>query len=226
MAMIVFIILKLCALAILFIISVRGDILKGRVRNAAPLAAAAAGFLINGAESAYVSAHAGAGAISRTGSPTCAGLPFADNIRVACDLPFVDNIRAACGLPIADALLGFALPFVLLFLLFYVRALGAGDIKLLMAVGGMMGARFMIYALPYAFLAGGALATAAALRRRRLLSGLRGFWAYLYTCTAHRRVFQYGGAAEASAGSIRFTPAICAGAAAALIHSISNFHFC
>ncbi|WP_371379423.1 prepilin peptidase [Thalassotalea aquiviva] len=55
-----------------------------------------------------------------------------------------------------NILLGVLLPFVILFPLFYLRALGAGDIKLMMAVGPMLVAQNMLFStLLYAVIFGG-----------------------------------------------------------------------
>lgn len=55
---------------------------------------------------------------------------------------------------IAVFLAGIFLPFVLLWLLFYFRALGAGDIKLLSALGGIMGPGSIWKCVTAAFLIG------------------------------------------------------------------------
>ena len=49
---------------------------------------------------------------------------------------------------------GAGLPFLLLGLLFFFRMLGGGDLKLLSALGGMMGASSVLYCLFWAFLFG------------------------------------------------------------------------
>ncbi len=53
---------------------------------------------------------------------------------------------------------GALLPVLLLFILFYYRMLGAGDIKLLSALGGMLRVRASLSLLLWSFLAGGILA--------------------------------------------------------------------
>jgi len=116
--------------------------------------------------------------------------------------------------PLLDAFVGFLIPFALLFLLFYIRALGAGDIKLFMAIGSLMGARFVLLTILYAFAAGGALAFLAAIAKRTFVSGFRDLWTYLYICVAHGKLFKYNGEFSArAAGAVRFTPAILIGAA-------------
>ncbi|BFL48841.1 prepilin peptidase [Lactonifactor longoviformis] len=55
---------------------------------------------------------------------------------------------------------GGLLPILLLFPLFYFRMLGAGDVKLLSALGGLLGARGILSGLAWSFLWGGILSGA------------------------------------------------------------------
>lgn len=57
-----------------------------------------------------------------------------------------------------DSILGIVAPFVLLILLYALRMLGAGDIKLFSAIGAVMGFREVIQIMIYSFLAGGVIA--------------------------------------------------------------------
>jgi len=102
----------------------------------------------------------------------------------------------AAGLPgLADSLLGIAAALPLL-LLYAVRAFGAGDVKLLMAVGALMGPGFLLWTLCGAVFAAALLALAVILRRGRstLLPPL------------------------AKATRLPFAPAVAAGAVFAFIH--------
>jgi len=102
----------------------------------------------------------------------------------------------AAGLPgLTHALFGIAAALPLL-LLYAVRAFGAGDVKLLMAVGALMGPIFLLWTLFGSLFAAGLFALAIILRRRRLT---------LLPPLAH-------------ATRLPFAPAIAAGAAFAFIH--------
>ncbi|HPD01658.1 MAG TPA: A24 family peptidase [Acetivibrio sp.] len=57
-----------------------------------------------------------------------------------------------------DSFLGIAAPFVILILLYALRMLGAGDIKLFCAIGAVMGFGEGIQIMAYSFLAGGVIA--------------------------------------------------------------------
>lgn len=57
-----------------------------------------------------------------------------------------------------QSLLGIVIPIVLLFIIYVLRMLGAGDVKLFSAIGSIMGVRFVIYAMAYSIIAGGLIA--------------------------------------------------------------------
>ncbi|HOM01727.1 MAG TPA: prepilin peptidase [Acetivibrio sp.] len=56
------------------------------------------------------------------------------------------------------SLLGIAVPFLLLFVLYALRMLGAGDIKLFSAIGAVLGFKAALWIMAYSFLAGGVIA--------------------------------------------------------------------
>jgi len=76
------------------------------------------------------------------------------------------------GVP-TSALLGAGLALLVGFPLFALGGLGAGDVKLFMAVGAFVGPGGLFSVLIYGGLAGGVLALASAVRRGALLSLLR-----------------------------------------------------
>lgn len=69
---------------------------------------------------------------------------------------------------VAAALAGFAVGFVLMLPGHVVGATGAGDVKLFAAIGTLLGPAPIVVAFFYTAVAGGVLALAVALRRRRL----------------------------------------------------------
>lgn len=76
------------------------------------------------------------------------------------------------GLTVAGALAGFALGFALMLPGHLFGATGAGDVKLFAALGAIVGPMHILTAFIYTALAGGVLAIAIALRRRRLSTTL------------------------------------------------------
>jgi prepilin peptidase CpaA len=72
------------------------------------------------------------------------------------------------GVGTSNALLGFAVGLLFMLPGFLIGATGGGDVKLLAALGTMLGPRAIGFAFLYAVIAGGILAVAVALQRRRL----------------------------------------------------------
>lgn len=68
------------------------------------------------------------------------------------------QIVTAGSAGIITFLTGCVFPVVILFALFWVRGLGAGDIKLFAVAGGFLGARALMTGIVYAFGIGGILA--------------------------------------------------------------------
>lgn len=87
-------------------------------------------------------------------------------------------------LPFPYGLLQFAggalLPIVLLFILFYFRMMGAGDIKLLSVLGGMLGLRASLSLLVCSFLAGAILSIGILTYRRSWSRRFRLFAHYVH----------------------------------------------
>ena len=73
-------------------------------------------------------------------------------------LLFPSIFPAPALLRLPECLLGTAIPLILGFPLFHIRALGAGDIKLLMAVGSLIGSRSILPFLAASVLCGSAVA--------------------------------------------------------------------
>jgi prepilin peptidase CpaA len=76
------------------------------------------------------------------------------------------------GLGLLWALKGLLLGLVLLLPFYFLRAMGAGDVKLMAMVGAFVGSPSIFYAVLGTFLAGGAMAAAYALRKGALRATL------------------------------------------------------
>lgn len=59
---------------------------------------------------------------------------------------------------LSDSLLATIVPFILLVILYALRMLGAGDIKLFCALGSIVGLKAIIHIMVYSFLSGGIIA--------------------------------------------------------------------
>lgn len=86
------------------------------------------------------------------------------------------------GLGLLKALLGAAIGFAVLFPAYLVRAMGAGDVKLMAMVGAFLGPNDILPALVGTFLAGGVVALAVALARGVALQMFRNI-AYMLRVT-------------------------------------------
>ena len=78
------------------------------------------------------------------------------------------------GVPVAGSLIGFALGLVLMLPGYALGATGAGDVKLMAAVGAIVGPPVVVSAFFCTAIAGGVLAVIVAVRRRRLTATLAG----------------------------------------------------
>ena len=103
--------------------------------------------------------------ISASRIPNALTLPVA-----VCALLF--HFIAPSGAGGSHALLGLAVGLFVFFPLFALGAMGAGDVKLMAAVGAWLGAESILKVALYGSLAGGALAVIVAMRQRYLWKAL------------------------------------------------------
>ena len=78
------------------------------------------------------------------------------------------------GVSLAGSLLGFILGFTLMLPGHVLGATGAGDVKFMAAVGAIVGPAMVVSAFLFTAVAGGVLALAVAIRRRRLAATIAG----------------------------------------------------
>lgn len=81
-------------------------------------------------------------------------------------------------LGLKDSLLGIIIPFLLLFIFFVFRMLGAGDIKLFCAIGSIMGVSFVINNIIYSFLLAGIVVILKLLLTKKIISTFKGIYYY------------------------------------------------
>ncbi len=67
---------------------------------------------------------------------------------------------------VLNSFLGIVVPFILLFALYAIRMLGAGDIKLFCALGAIFGGKCIIDIMAYSFIAGGIISLVLMVTRR------------------------------------------------------------
>ena len=103
-----------------------------------------------------------------------------------------------------NSLQGAGLALGVLLPLYFLRGMGAGDVKLMAAIGALKGPEFLIYTFAWAAIFGGGMALVGLLRSRRL--GLA--FAHL----AYFKFFPRPDGTFITAGRLPYAPAISAGA--------------
>lgn len=88
-------------------------------------------------------------------------------------------------------LTGAGLPILLLYILFFFRMLGAGDIKLLSVLGGFIGPMFVIKCISVSFLAGAVISVFIILIYGNLVSRLKYFTSYISQLIITKEVVPY-----------------------------------
>ena len=121
-------------------------------------------------------------------------------------------------------MLSIMIPFVSLIALYKLKMLGAGDIKLLMSCGAILGPQQIVEVIAYSFLAGGAISLFIMLANKQLGACARRLLNYLKACYLQMRLLPYRDACDAEitvkrfgkisldGGMVKFSVAIAAGA--------------
>jgi prepilin peptidase CpaA len=113
---------------------------------------------------------------------------------------------------LAVSIMAAIIPAVLLIVLFALRMLGAGDIKLFCAVGAIAGVAFILPAMAFSFLAGGIAALFIMLVRGNIKQRLRHIAAYLKASFLTGKLGPYTDFSDKSDGAkFHFSLAIAAG---------------
>lgn len=113
-------------------------------------------------------------------------------------------------------LLNASLPVVLLYLLFLMRALGAGDIKLFSMIGGIWDIQVLMITIAVSFLAAAAMSFCKILYYRNFISRLRIFKEYIEQAVLCRRILKYPQESQGNQHIIHFSIAILIGYAIAM----------
>ncbi|MDF2523332.1 MAG: Flp pilus assembly protein protease CpaA [Clostridiales bacterium] len=104
------------------------------------------------------------------------------------------------------------LPIVLLIILYALRMLGAGDIKLFSAIGAIMGINFILYTIAYAFLWGGLISLVIIYVRKNGKHRFKYLFNYLKACLLSRSLLPYTDFEDKGDGAkFRFSYAILCG---------------
>lgn len=118
-----------------------------------------------------------------------------------------------------DAFGGSLFPLVL-FPLFALKMLGAGDIKAFCAIGSIVGLDQSINTVIFSIIAGGTIALGFLVLRSNAMVRFRAFWRYLTTCFYMRRLLPYDQFSDPE-GKFRFAYGIFCG----FIIAVVNHYF-
>ena len=116
-------------------------------------------------------------------------------------------------------LLGILVGFICLFPLYYFRGMAAGDVKLMMAVGGFLGYPLIFKAVAYVFISGGVMALIFILLKGRLgllTKNMRVMWTDFYIKATSGVNVADDYVMKNSAGRMPYALAIAVGTAIAL----------
>lgn len=144
-------------------------------------------------------------------------LPIALGLAAGLVLNFmIDGIEG-----LAWSLLAAIIPAALLIVLFALRMLGAGDIKLFCAIGAIMGVPFVLLTMAFSFLAGGLMALCIMFVRGNFMQRLKHIKNYLKTCYFTHTFIPYTDFGDKSDGAkFHFSLAIAAGSIIQIILSV------
>lgn len=118
------------------------------------------------------------------------------------------------------SLQGIILTAVCLFILYIIRVVGAGDVKLLCAVGALMGAPFALSAAICSFICGGFIASGIILARHNRSERFKYFIQYIKSCFLTMKLLHYTDFKDiGESGKFHFSIAIASGTAAVIILS-------
>lgn len=113
---------------------------------------------------------------------------------------------------------GLVLPVLCLIILYAAKVVGAGDIKLLCAIGAVMGARFALYATLFSFIFGGIIAFGVILCRHNGAARFKYLIEYVRSCFLTMKLLQYTDfKGKNEEGRFHFSIAILSGTAAVIV---------
>lgn len=136
---------------------------------------------------------------------------------VFCLIGILYNVLAGGFYNIHAYLLGIITPFIILFPLYALNMLGAGDIKLLCAAGALVGINDILFSVAYSFIIGLVISLYIMAVRRNLRSRLKKVYTYFNTCFLLISIVPYEKANSESDGRMHFTIPIAIGTIAAVI---------
>ena len=198
-SMSLFSIIKVVGLAILFTLAVLRDLNSSKIPNRYILAGIIFGFAVNIVE----------------------GLVRQEVEVKQATLAVLFSVLLSVLLSVLFSIL---IPFFSLAALYKLKMFGAGDVKLFMSAGAIVGTEAIVWIMAYSFLAGGFISLLVIILNRQAGEYLRRFWRYIKACFLQRRFLPYGDVYDTdilvtrmsifaqNGGTVKFSVAIAAGA--------------
>ncbi|MCX7921656.1 MAG: prepilin peptidase [Clostridia bacterium] len=133
-------------------------------------------------------------------------------------LGFATNILLTGLGGIPFSFYGTILPIIVLFILYALRMLGAGDIKLFSALGAIMGSKFIAFSMAYSFVSGGVIGVFILLANKNGIQRMKYLFQYLLSCLLSLKLFPYTDFEDKSdKAKFRFAYAIACGTIISLL---------
>jgi prepilin peptidase CpaA len=176
-----FFIIKAAILAVLLTCSVIGDLRASKIPNRATFFGIICGVAVNLAEAAVVFGSGAATASASAATTTATGVAL--------------TLSGTAVGALLDAFLAVVfsilIPFISLVVLYMAKMLGAGDIKLLMAIGAVAGSLFVVEIMAFSFLAGGLFSLIILIVDGRLVACAKRFVSYIKACVILQKLLPY-----------------------------------
>lgn len=109
--------------------------------------------------------------------------------------------------------IGIIVPILILFLLFLLHMLGAGDIKLFSVIGSFFGVEAILSCMYYSFMVGAILSILLLLKKKQFLVRFQYFFHYISDCISSKQIKPYRDEENQASGegTMHFTLAILSG---------------
>ncbi len=122
---------------------------------------------------------------------------------------------------LALSILGWCLPVLLLFVLYALKMLGAGDVKMFGAIGSIAGYGFAMHSILYSFIFGGLAGIGLLIVRKNAGERFRYFGTYMKSCFLVQKPMEYSNSGSENKRSVfRFTYAAVPGVLAQLAFAV------
>jgi prepilin peptidase CpaA len=107
---------------------------------------------------------------------------------------------------------GWIIPFLLLFILYALKMIGAGDIKLFSAIGAIEGTTFAVYSIAFSFVFGGLMGVLIMSTRKNMKVRFKKLLNYIKACLLSVKLLPYDDFKKEDSGHFPFACAAVPGA--------------